>query len=60
MQPCDHLRDLACCASLCFCHFPLWCPGSGVESIPDLCLLLNLVPIASASSEGSGEPALMR
>ena len=29
---------------LCFCHFPMWCPGSGVvfdciDSIPELCLL---------------------
>ena len=28
---------------LCFCHFPVWCPGSGViyliVSISDLCLL---------------------
>ena len=20
---------------MCFCHFPIWCPGSGVLHIPD-------------------------
>ena len=31
-----------CAVFLCACHFPMWCPGSGVVldlSIPDLCLL---------------------
>ena len=34
---CDHLLGngwpfdcLLCCVSLCFCHFPMWCSGSGV------------------------------
>ena len=33
------LGSLVCYVLLCFCHFPLWCPGSGVVldlSIPDL------------------------
>ena len=33
---------LVCDVFLCFCHFPIWCPGSGVEhdlSIPEFCLL---------------------
>ena len=35
-HPCDHLLgkgwphgSLMCCVVLCFCHFPMWCPGSG-------------------------------
>ena len=37
LQPCDHvlgkgrpLGSLVCDVLLCFCHFPIWCPGSGV------------------------------
>ena len=37
LQPCDHLLgkgwplgSLVCDVFLCFCHFTLWCPGSGV------------------------------
>ena len=29
-----------------FCHFPIWCPGSGavfLVSIPDLCILLLVI-----------------
>ena len=40
------LLVLVCGVWLCFCHFPVWCPGSGVEldvSIPDLCRLLLLI-----------------
>ena len=36
------LLALICDVLLCFCHFPLWCPGSGVVldlSIPDICHL---------------------
>ena len=33
-----------CDAFLCFCHFPIWCPGSGVVSvcisIPELCMII--------------------
>ena len=43
LQPCGHLlgKDWphgspVCDVLLCICHFPIWCPGSGV--IPDLCL----------------------
>ena len=37
LQPCGHLLgkgwplgSLVCDVFLCFCHFPMWCPGSGV------------------------------
>ena len=37
LQPCGHLMgkcrplgSLVCDVFSCFCHFPLWCPGSGV------------------------------
>ena len=37
LQPCGHLLgkgwrlgSLVCDVFLCFCHFPTWCPGSGV------------------------------
>ena len=37
LQPSDHLLgkdwplgSLVCDVFLCFCHFPMWCPGSGV------------------------------
>ena len=37
MQPCGHLMGknwsngpLVCNVILVFCHFPIWCPGSGV------------------------------
>ena len=37
MQPCVNLLEkgwplgsLVCDVFLCFCHFPIWCPGSGV------------------------------
>ena len=37
LQPCGHLLgmgwplgSLVCDVSSCFCHFPMWCPGSGV------------------------------
>ena len=37
LQPCSHLlgKDWplgspVCNVFLCFCHFPIWCPGSGV------------------------------
>ena len=37
LQPCGHLLgkgwprgSLICDVLLCFCHFPMWCPGSGV------------------------------
>ena len=37
LQPCGHLLGkgwplgcLVCDVFLCFCHFPTWCPGSGV------------------------------
>ena len=47
LQPCGHLlgKDwpfgaLVCYVLMCFCHFPMWCPGSGVIlDCPDLCLL---------------------
>ena len=36
-QPCGHLLgkgwplgSLVCDVLLCLCHFPVWCPGSGV------------------------------
>ena len=37
---------LVCDVYLCFCHFPMWYPGSGVVidlSIPDLCHLSYFV-----------------
>ena len=49
LQPCGHLLGknwslgfLVADVFLCVCHFPIWCPGSGVVldlSIPDLCHL---------------------
>ena len=37
LQPCGHLLgkgkplgSLVCGVYLCFCHFPMWCPGLGV------------------------------
>ena len=34
LQPCDDRTDIlaffVCDASLCFCHFLIWCLGSGV------------------------------
>ena len=40
LQPCGHLLgkglplgSLVCDVFLCFCHFPMWCPGSDV--VPD-------------------------
>ena len=37
LQPHDHLLgkgwplgSFVCDVFLCFCHFPIWCPGSGV------------------------------
>ena len=37
LQPCGHLLgkdwplgSLVCDIFLCFCHFPMWCPGPGV------------------------------
>ena len=37
LQPCGHLLgkglplgSLVCDVLVCFCHFPMWCPGSGV------------------------------
>ena len=37
LQPCGHLLgkgwplgSLVCYVLLCFCYFPMWCPGSGV------------------------------
>ena len=36
------LGSLVCDVFLCFCHFPMWCPGQLwhlIVSIPDLCLL---------------------
>ena len=37
LQPCGHLMrngwplgSLVCDVFLCFCHFPMWCSGSGV------------------------------
>ena len=48
LQSCDHLLEkglpicsLACDVFLCLCHFPIWCPGSGVElNSIDFCSLL--------------------
>ena len=40
----DIIGSLVCDVLLCFCHFPMWCPGLGVVlylSIPDLCLISN-------------------
>ena len=46
LQPCGQLlgkgwplSSLVCYVLFSFCHFPIWCPGSGIVSIPDLCLL---------------------
>ena len=47
VQPCDYLLgkgwplgSLVCDVFLCFCHFPIWCPGSGVllDSMDSWCL----------------------
>ena len=44
LQPCGQLTSWLTCidAFMCFCHFPIWCLGSGVlfDWIPDLCLFL--------------------
>ena len=46
--------SLVCDVFLCFCHFLIWCPGSGVVLqivlIPDLCLLPYLKYYTSVSS----------
>ena len=44
--------SLVCVVFLCFCHFPMWCPGSGVVLdvlIPDLFLLLTYIYHESTS-----------
>ena len=57
LQPCDHLLwkswslgFLVCDVFLCFCHFPIWCPGSGVVfncidswSLPSILLLFSTI-----------------
>ena len=50
LQPCGHLLGrglpLDCDVLLCYCHFPVWCPWSGVVldiSIPDLYILSYFV-----------------
>ena len=40
------LLALVCDVLLCFCHFPIWYPGSGVVldlSNPDLCCLFTYI-----------------
>ena len=48
LQPCGHLLrkgwplgSLVCDVFMCVCHFPMWCPWSGMVldlSIPHFCL----------------------
>ena len=40
------LLALVCDVLLCFCHFPIWCPGSGVMLDcldSDLCIFLTFI-----------------
>ena len=45
LQPCGHLlgkgwplASLVCDVFLCLIHFPMWCPGSGVELVELDCI----------------------
>ena len=47
---------LVCYVLLCFCHFPIWCPGYLIVLIPDLFLL----SISTASAASSAPPDVKR
>ena len=60
----DLLALLCVMFYLCFCHFLIWCPGSGVVldwyRFLNFAFFLTLTLIASPSDKGSGESVHMR